>query len=227
MNADMLHEIIFYVMYASLVIALMIIIERSLYFSYTRRQAKRLERALTADIRYVHDLPGALTQRPSLPIAIVTPVLAQSHQAENRDALNDLIDAQYLQSKPQLSRGLWILETVVTAAPLLGLLGTIMGIIETFKALSAAGISDPSQVSAGMGTALYATGLGIAIALVCLLGNNFLQSRMEHINEMLKVLLIRAGMPHTRQQKAGPAVAHNSMTDSAVTDKAMAEKRYA
>ncbi|MEH2919576.1 MotA/TolQ/ExbB proton channel family protein [Samsonia erythrinae] len=222
MNADMLHEIIFYIMYASLVIALTIIIERSLYFAYTRRQARRLEHALTADIHHVHDLPAVLTQRPSLPMTVVAPVLAQSHQAENRDALNDLIDAQYLQSKPQLSRGLWVLETVVTAAPLLGLLGTIMGIIETFKALSAAGISDPSQVSAGMGTALYATGLGIAIALVCLLGNNFLQSRMEHISEMLKVLLIRAGMPHTRQRQAQPPVAHSVMPE-----KAVAEKRYA
>ncbi|WP_240336297.1 MotA/TolQ/ExbB proton channel family protein, partial [Klebsiella aerogenes] len=47
-------------------------------------------------------------------------------------------------------------------APLLGLLGTVMGIIETFKALAASGVSEPSLVSAGMGTALYATGLGIA-----------------------------------------------------------------
>lgn len=198
MNANDLHDIIFYVMYASLVAALVIIIERGLYFAYTRRQTVRLQRALTADIRHLKDLPAELAQRNSLPATLIAPLLTQASTTE-RDLLNDLIDTQYLQSKQQLTRGLWLLETIVTAAPLLGLLGTIMGIIETFKALSAAGISDPSQVSAGMGTALYATGLGIAIALVCLLGNNFLQSRMEHINEALKVLLLRAGMPHTRQ----------------------------
>ena len=102
-----------------------------------------------------------------------------------------------------MSRGLWMLETVVTAAPLLGLLGTILGIMDTFKALSASGVSDASMVSAGMGTALYATGLGIAIALLCLVGNNYLQSRMERINELLKVLLIRAGSPVSRPEQGG------------------------
>lgn len=210
MNANDLHDIIFYAMYASLVAALIIIIERGLFFAYTRRQTTRLLRALTADIRHLHDLPAELSQRNSLPATLIAPLLPQVANRD-RDELNDLIDTQYLQCKPQMTRGLWLLETIVTAAPLLGLLGTIMGIIETFKALSAAGISDPSQVSAGMGTALYATGLGIAIALVCLLGNNFLQSRMEHINEALKVLLLRAGMPHTRQTVKPAAVQENGV----------------
>lgn len=190
--------------------ALIIIIERGLFFAYTRRQTTCLFRALTADIRHLHDLPAELSQRNSLPVTLITPLLPQAADRD-RDELNDLIDTQYLQSKPHMTRGLWLLETIVTVAPLLGLVGTIMGIIETFKALSAAGISDPSQVSAVMGTALYATGLGIAIALVCLLGNNFLQSRMEHINKALKVLLLRAGMPHTCQSVKPAAVQENGV----------------
>ncbi|HHB1427276.1 MotA/TolQ/ExbB proton channel family protein [Serratia odorifera] len=200
MNANLLHDIIFYVMYAALVIALVIIIERALYFAYTQRQARRLEQALTPQVRRAGDLPQALTQRNSLPLAVILPVLEQKHQADDRETLGDVIDAQYLLSKPPMSRGLWLLETIVTAAPLLGLLGTVMGIIETFKALAASGVSEPSLVSAGMGTALYATGLGIAIALLCLVGNNYLQSRMERINELLKVLLIRAGTPASRPE---------------------------
>ncbi|HFK7187360.1 MotA/TolQ/ExbB proton channel family protein [Serratia odorifera] len=200
MNANLLHDIIFYVMYAALVIALVIIIERALYFAYTQRQARRLEQALTPQVRRADDLPQALIQRNSLPLAVILPVLEQKHQADDRETLGDVIDAQYLLSKPPMSRGLWLLETIVTAAPLLGLLGTVMGIIETFKALAASGVSEPSLVSAGMGTALYATGLGIAIALLCLVGNNYLQSRMERINELLKVLLIRAGTPASRPE---------------------------
>ncbi|ASM10065.1 TPA: MotA/TolQ/ExbB proton channel family protein [Serratia marcescens] len=204
MDANLLHDIIFYVMYAALAIALVIIIERTLYFAYTQRQARRLEQALTPDVRRAADLPDELTQRNSLPMSVIAPVLAQKHhagdRAGDREAIGDLIDAQYLLSKPPMARGLWLLETVVTAAPLLGLLGTVMGIIETFKALAASGVSEPSLVSAGMGTALYATGLGIAIALLCLVANNFLQSRMERINELLKVLLIRAGQPASRPE---------------------------
>lgn len=140
MDANLLHDIIFYVMYAALAIALVIIIERTLYFAYTQRQARRLEQALTPDVRRAADLPDELTQRNSLPMAVIAPVLAQKHRAGDRETIGDLIDAQYLLSKPPMARGLWLLETVVTAAPLLGLLGTVMGIIETFKALAARGV---------------------------------------------------------------------------------------
>ncbi len=200
MDANLLHDIIFYVMYASLVIALVIMIERALYFAWTQRQARRLEQVLTAQVHRASDLPDALTQRSSLPWSVIQPVLEQKHDSTDRSALDDMMESQFLLSKGQMGRGLWLLETIVTAAPLLGLLGTVMGIIETFKALAASGVSEPSLVSAGMGTALYATGLGIAIALLCLVGNNYLQSRMERINELLKVLLIRAAAPASRPQ---------------------------
>ncbi|RTG46032.1 MotA/TolQ/ExbB proton channel family protein, partial [Serratia marcescens] len=62
MDANLLHDIIFYVMYAALAIALVIIIERTLYFAYTQRQARRLEQALTPEVRRAADLPDALTQ---------------------------------------------------------------------------------------------------------------------------------------------------------------------
>ncbi|MFT8210543.1 MAG: MotA/TolQ/ExbB proton channel family protein [Symbiopectobacterium sp.] len=150
MNANDLHDIIFYVMYASLAAALIIIIERGLFFAYTRRQTKRLLGALTADILHLHDLPAELSQRNSLAATLIAPLLPQAANRD-RDELNDLIDTQYLQSKPQMTRGL------------------------------------------------------------CLLGNNFLQSRMEHINEALKVLLLRAGMPHTRQPIKPAAVQENGV----------------
>ena len=201
MNATLLHDLIFYVMYAALAVSLVIIIERAICFAWTQKQAARLAQSLTPDVRSAAGLPEELTRRNSLPLRVIEPVLAQKNRA-TPDAIGDVIDAQYLLSKPFLTRGIWLLETVVTAAPLLGLLGTVMGIIDTFKALSASGISDASQVSAGMGTALYATGLGIAIALICLVGNNYLQSRMERISELLKVLLIRAGSQAAPQQDA-------------------------
>lgn len=193
MNANALHDIIFYVMYAAVVIALVIIIERSLFFAYTQRQARQLVQALMPDVARGSELPAKLAQRSSLPVSMAKSVMLFKQHSSDREAIGDVIDAQYLLSKSQMVRSLWILETIVTAAPLLGLLGTIMGIVDTFKTLSSSGVSDPSMVSASMGTALYATGLGIAIALLCLVGNNFLQSKMERINELLKVLLTRAG----------------------------------
>ena len=132
MDANLIHDIIFYVMYAALAIAVVILVERGLYFSWAQRQALRFEKALTPDVRRASDLPESLTGRSSLPLTLILPVLEKKQTAEDREAMSDLIDAQYLLSKPQMSRGLWMLETVVTAAPLLGLLGTILGIMDTF-----------------------------------------------------------------------------------------------
>ena len=79
----------------------------------------------------------------------------------------------------------------MTAAPLMGLLGTIFGIVDTFLALWRAGMSDPGAVSAGIGTALYATASGISIALVGLLSFNYLSDRNERIGEHLEMLILR------------------------------------
>jgi biopolymer transport protein ExbB len=194
MNTDLLHDITFYVMYGAIAIALFVIIERSLYFAYTRKQARQLEALLTAKVRSDRDLPESFTRRESLPLTMVRPVLAQKAQRGTRKELDEIIEAQYLATRAPLARSLWIVETITTAAPLLGLLGTILGIIDTFKALASAGVSDPGQISAGIGTALFATGLGIAIALGCVVFHNFFQDRLERINDQLKILLIRASM---------------------------------
>ncbi|WP_189052382.1 MotA/TolQ/ExbB proton channel family protein, partial [Aliidongia dinghuensis] len=92
-----------------------------------------------------------------------------------------------------LNRHLWLLDTIVTAAPLLGLLGTILGIIDTFTALAQSGISDPSGVSAGIGTALFATALGISVAVYGLVFHNAFHERVHRIGDDIKILLIRAG----------------------------------
>ncbi|HEY2664287.1 MAG TPA: MotA/TolQ/ExbB proton channel family protein [Candidatus Binataceae bacterium] len=77
-----------------------------------------------------------------------------------------------------LSRGLWVLETIVTAAPLMGLLGTITGMMQSFKVIGGAGLVAPTQVTAGVAQALIATALGLLIALFALFAFNFF-SRMQ------------------------------------------------
>jgi len=79
---------------------------------------------------------------------------------------------------------------IVTAAPLLGLLGTILGIMDTFNALSSGGISDPAAVSRGIAAALIATAVGIFTALFGLLGHNLLNRQAEAIETGFKGLLL-------------------------------------
>jgi biopolymer transport protein ExbB len=91
-----------------------------------------------------------------------------------------------------LNRGLWVLETVVTAAPLMGLLGTITGMMQAFKVIGGSGLVAPTQVTAGVAQALIATALGLLVAIFALFGFNFfarMQSqaldRMERLGSRL------------------------------------------
>lgn len=192
MNTQLLHDATFYILYGCIALALFIAIERGLFFAYTRRQARCLAVALSQrEVQQSGRLPAALAERPGLAVTMVEPILAQRGRLDQQ-ALEDLVDTQYLATRAPLARSLWIIETITTAAPLLGLLGTILGIIDTFKALASAGVSDPGQISGGIGTALFATGLGIAVALICVVFHNFFQDRQERVNEQLKIVLIRA-----------------------------------
>ena len=107
-----------------------------------------------------------------------------------RERQEDFSSALFIGIDKKVSGRLWILDTIVTAAPLLGLLGTIFGIMETFNALAAGGVSDSAAVSRGIGTALIATAIGIATALLGLLGNNVLNRRAHVLMEDFKALLL-------------------------------------
>ena len=77
-----------------------------------------------------------------------------------------------------LARRLWVLETIVTAAPLLGLMGTIIGMMHAFQIIGGSGIVNPTGVTGGVAQALIATAVGLLIALIALFGFNYF-SRMQ------------------------------------------------
>jgi biopolymer transport protein ExbB len=87
-----------------------------------------------------------------------------------------------------LNRGLWILETVVTGAPLIGLLGTITGMMQAFKVIGATSLVAPTQVTAGVAQALIATALGLLIAIFALFGFNFFARMQSHAIDQLERL---------------------------------------
>jgi biopolymer transport protein ExbB len=87
-----------------------------------------------------------------------------------------------------LGRGLWVLETVVTAAPLMGLLGTITGMMQAFKVIGGAGLVAPTQVTSGVAQALIATALGLLIALFALFGFNFFARTQSQALDLMERL---------------------------------------
>lgn len=180
MNYPWLHELAFYAIYGAIAIATFVVVERMIFFTVTLRHARRL----------VGDDLGS--EGETLAAEVLREAREGCARAADRHEQEDIIEAIYIGTREKLQRHLWILDTIVTAAPLLGLLGTILGIIDTFTALARSGISDPQAVSAGIGTALFATALGIAVALYGLIFHNFFHDRVERIGETIKIILLKA-----------------------------------
>jgi len=104
-----------------------------------------------------------------------------------------------------LSRGLWVLETIVTAAPLLGLVGTIVGMMESFKLIGGSGLVNPTGVTGGVAQALIATTLGLILALIALFAFNF----FSHLQSKTMDEMVRLGtclVDHIRMDEEGREV---------------------
>jgi biopolymer transport protein ExbB len=99
-----------------------------------------------------------------------------------------------------LGSWLWVLETIVTAAPLLGLLGTITGMIRAFKLFGDQGLVDPAGVTGGVAEALIATALGLLIALVALFAFNYFSQRQAQVMDEIERLGTRL-VDHIRLDK--------------------------
>jgi biopolymer transport protein ExbB len=97
---------------------------------------------------------------------------------------------------PLLKSRLGTLDTIITLAPLLGLLGTVVGMIGSFDIMSEAGMGQPHAVTGGVAEALIATASGLLIAILTLIPYNYFSTRvekemdaMEHFSSSLELLL--------------------------------------
>lgn len=125
------------------------------------------------------------------PVAEVAAAAARSW-ARSDAALEAAMTAAARRSVPPLERHLTVLETAVTAAPLVGLLGTITGMMGVFRVVALRLAHDPgadtSHVTAGIGEALVATAFGILIAVVALLFFNAYRSFIDSLMDEAELL---------------------------------------
>lgn len=99
----------------------------------------------------------------------------------SRETLESVLQEAILGELPHLQRGLAILAVMGAVAPLLGLLGTVTGMIETFRVITVHGTGDPKLMSGGISEALVTTELGLAVAIPIMLLHTVLSRRVDHI----------------------------------------------
>ena len=99
----------------------------------------------------------------------------------DRETLESVLQEAILRELPRVERGLAILAILGAIAPLLGLLGTVTGMIDTFRVITLFGTGDPKLMSGGISEALVTTMLGLAVAIPIMLLHTFLSRRVDHI----------------------------------------------
>ena len=194
---------VLYVIAAMLFVALTLILERSWFLQRVGASGRTVLAQLD---RLGHADSAALTALAAryrdLPVGRLLSAAARlgTGGERSRDALTASLDETVMREAPRIDRFLWVLDTIVTLAPLLGLFGTIVGMFHAFQVLSNPG-NAPTQVTGGVAEALVATASGLLVAMIGLLFFNGLHNRVRlaaHQLETLKITLVNrmAGIAH-------------------------------
>jgi biopolymer transport protein ExbB len=108
-----------------------------------------------------------------------------SHREQDPEALVLRLEEQTQKEIPKLQRGLPALAALATTAPLLGLLGTVTGMIATFQSIALVGTGDPRLMSSGISEALVTTALGLIVAIPLSLLHTFVSGRSNRVLQVL------------------------------------------
>jgi len=115
-------------------------------------------------------------------------VLMVYHENKNTDSetLELKLGEAILREQPPLIRGILFIKIISVVAPLLGLLGTVVGMIQTFQVIMLFGAGDPSRMAGGISTALQTTKLGLIVAIPMVLLHTIVNGRSRRIMQVLQ-----------------------------------------
>ncbi len=93
--------------------------------------------------------------------------------------MSKAMEAEACHMVKNMSQFMTVLDTMITVAPLLGIFGTVLGIISSFEMLGVGGIADPKLVTVGIAQALITTATGLGISIITVFPYNYFKSRIE------------------------------------------------
>ena len=169
------------------IVALAVVFERLLFWLLvgTRKNQSLINRTFT--LTEAGDFDTAI-QEGAASSCLVCRILSTGLAHRNYGLVQSM-EAAANQEIEKMKRYLSVLDTIITLAPLLGILGTVSGIIVSFDLLGEAGIEDPKAVTGGIAQALITTATGLAIAIVALLPYNALTRKVEKVTRHLEQLV--------------------------------------
>lgn len=147
--------------------------------------------------------PQSAQTRLSQSRSYLAPFIRTALETPPSQALSDRLDAEAGLALARLERGFRLLDTIAQLAPLLGLFGTVLGMIEAFQNLQTAGAAvDPSLLAGGIWVALVTTAVGLAVAMPTSMILSWLESRTSRERVFADKALRTVLMPHDPHQPA-------------------------
>jgi biopolymer transport protein ExbB len=194
-----------------LLIAISVIIERMYFYAKVLKAGDAMEQDVqlvkyqsAADLNAVAD-----HYQGTLQVDIIKTAIAS--KGEDAETMDRHIEESILWLLPKMDKNLWLVDTSVTLAPLLGLLGTIIGMIQSFNVLGSAAKGNPDMVTGGIAHALVATAFGLMIAIISVVFLNYFNKKNRlalHQMELLKTMVIN-------RLYGGGSATHGRAADSA------------
>ncbi len=163
-------------------IALVLVIERIIFFAKIKQPSSSeiLNIIKLISQKEFNKCKEILLKDSHIPIyRVILSII--SIQSKNRTIIEDIIQESILKELPQLEKFLSTLAILAAIAPLLGLLGTVSGMINTFQVITLFGNSNPRLMSGGISEALITTELGLSVAIPIMLIHHFLERKVDKL----------------------------------------------
>ncbi|MGL4947700.1 MAG: MotA/TolQ/ExbB proton channel family protein [Cetobacterium sp.] len=168
------------------------IIERAIYFKVNENIDMSRIRPILRNAIEKNDIKGAITalgNQKSSTAKVIKEVLIYWYKTRstNVETLEEKAREIALSQIPKLEKNMWLLSVVAHTTPLIGLLGTVTGMIKAFQAVSVHGTGDASVLASGISQALLTTAGGLFVAIPSIILYNYFNKKIDdQINDMEK-----------------------------------------
>lgn len=167
------------------IIAVAVIFERCIYWLLLSAGSKA--QSLPQSFDQISTLP--LDDRKVRKDPIMRVVTAFLLQEKNQST--NLVKIEINSIQESMTRNMKVLDTLISVAPMFGILGTVIGMIISFNMVGGSSNIDPNVAMAGISQAFISTGAGLVISILCLIAHNFFAAKVSNVQVALRKALLQ------------------------------------
>jgi biopolymer transport protein ExbB/TolQ len=171
------------------VVSVAVVLERLWFLRNIGSTTLRITDSISDPIkRGQRDLAIAICRQNShCPAGRILMRVIETEKDHGKESASAFAGEAMFEEGQKLRKHLWILGTVASSAPFIGLLGTVVGIIKAFEEMAISGTGGFAIVAAGISEALVATALGLGVAIIALIFYNYFQIRIANLTGLFRI----------------------------------------